>query len=341
MKPSNRKFWQTFLDKAYTYISTLTDNHGKLLTTSRRKTPFIGFLTAIKSVQDLFDDLVQNGPLQYLLTYKLSQDHLELFFGAVRSSFGCNNNPTVRQFISAYKRLLMRHEIKGGSGNVAIRDSTTILYVTRDSIPRNDAVTDTLTASLSKRYNLENDDLEDLTESPNLEHISNYKRAAIGYMAGFVVKMVTRRTKCPTCLSALVMNAKYSSAQSQQLIDCKDRGGLVRPADDVVYICETTEQYIQRMLTCSSGKLPQATGVSHAISAAVLNHVAYNAIFDQLYEHMLDSTADNNHVFSLIKCVSHCFCKIRFHHLAKTFTAKLTGAKVRKQLTKLVLFKHQ
>jgi len=40
--------------------------------------------------------------MKYLLTYKFSQDHIELFFGAVRSTGGFNNNPT------AYKRLLMR-----------------------------------------------------------------------------------------------------------------------------------------------------------------------------------------------------------------------------------------
>ena len=35
--------------------------------------------------------------------YKMSQDHLELFFGAVRAAGGWNNNPTALQFRSAYK----------------------------------------------------------------------------------------------------------------------------------------------------------------------------------------------------------------------------------------------
>ena len=45
-----------------------------------------------------------------LSTYKLSQDYIETFFSALRSK-GFNNNPNAQQFESAYKRLLVRHEI--------------------------------------------------------------------------------------------------------------------------------------------------------------------------------------------------------------------------------------
>ncbi|KAE9545741.1 hypothetical protein AGLY_001284 [Aphis glycines] len=40
--------------------------------------------------------------------YRLSQDHPELFFGSVRATGGHNNNPTARQFRSAYKKLVIR-----------------------------------------------------------------------------------------------------------------------------------------------------------------------------------------------------------------------------------------
>ncbi|KAF0759377.1 THAP-type domain-containing protein [Aphis craccivora] len=44
--------------------------------------------------------------------YKLSQDHLEVFFSAMRSRGGYNNNSNAIQFRTAYIRLLVRHEIK-------------------------------------------------------------------------------------------------------------------------------------------------------------------------------------------------------------------------------------
>ena len=51
----------------------------------------------INSTLDLFEELVngKDAPLIYLLTYKLSQDNLELFFSAVRRMNGWNNNTSV------------------------------------------------------------------------------------------------------------------------------------------------------------------------------------------------------------------------------------------------------
>jgi hypothetical protein len=41
--------------------------------------------------------------LLYVPAYKVSLDHLELFFSSIRSAGGWNNNPTARQFTAAYK----------------------------------------------------------------------------------------------------------------------------------------------------------------------------------------------------------------------------------------------
>ena len=54
----------------------------------------------IRSVKALFQELVHKyqAHLKYLITYKFSQDYLELFFSAVRGMNGWNNNPTSSQF---------------------------------------------------------------------------------------------------------------------------------------------------------------------------------------------------------------------------------------------------
>jgi len=44
------------------------------------------------------------------------QDHLELFFGYVRSSLGSNNNPTCRQFESIFKKLMTKLELQDVRG---------------------------------------------------------------------------------------------------------------------------------------------------------------------------------------------------------------------------------
>ena len=60
-----------------------------------------------------------------------------------------------------------------------------------------------------------------------------------------------------------------------------------------------------------------------------------------LEDHLKDMEPDNNHVYRLIKAVTHAYIKIRMHHLAKQHNAQITGKVVRKQVIKLILFKHQ
>ena len=81
----------------------LKNTSGDLMYTTRCKTGFIGFMVAIESMKGIFAELVERkeAPMKYILTYKFSQDHLELFFGAIRSSGGFNNNPTAQQFTAA------------------------------------------------------------------------------------------------------------------------------------------------------------------------------------------------------------------------------------------------
>ena len=43
------------------------------LVESRRKTGFLGFQLNLKGIFEAFNNYVENGPLEYLLTYKLSQ----------------------------------------------------------------------------------------------------------------------------------------------------------------------------------------------------------------------------------------------------------------------------
>ncbi|TGZ45601.1 THAP domain-containing protein 9 [Temnothorax longispinosus] len=86
-----------------TFISTLKDGN-KPIFESKRRMGFFGIMSALENVA-IFDkwSTSETAPLEYLLTYKLSQDHVELFFSAIRSRGGHNNNPTAKQFESAFK----------------------------------------------------------------------------------------------------------------------------------------------------------------------------------------------------------------------------------------------
>ena len=64
-------------------------------------------------------------------------------------------------------------------------------------------------------------------------------------------------------------------------------------------------------------------------------------IFPELKDHMLETAVMDNHVFKLIKNVTRIYCKVRMHHLAKTYSTKETGEQIREKLTKVIHFKNQ
>ena len=348
MRQANRNVWDPFLDEAYAYILALTDGTGNTLHSSRRKTGFIGFLAAIKSVRSIFQDLVSQksgAPLKYLLTYKLSQDHLELFFSAVRAAGGFNNNPTAQQFTASYKRLLLRSAIKGGKGNVSQRDNTTILEVIEDTCHLSNDTTLTISeTAIIRKYDLKQlspvQSDHDYCDMPNITILSEYKTAAISYIAGYVVKMVEKRIICSDCLKALKAS-NQSPTERSDFVQFKSRGSLILPSKSVRIICEETEKCFGRLLAITSGKPPQKKGVPQAISLAVLGNIQTQTMFPELDEHMIDSSATDNHIVHLTKQVVHCYCTIRLHHLAKQTTQAESGPYIRKQLNKLILFNHQ
>ena len=83
--------------------------NGTLLLCHRRKTFVVGMITIANSVKNLAGLLFNQSPnpFSYILTYKLSQDHLELLFSCIRGKGGFNNNPDVNQFKSAIRKILL------------------------------------------------------------------------------------------------------------------------------------------------------------------------------------------------------------------------------------------
>jgi hypothetical protein len=75
----------TSFESSIQYISTLHTPDGQNILMTRRRTGFIGLIICLTSVQNMVDDLIKTKLLDYILTYKVSQDHIEMFFSAIRS----------------------------------------------------------------------------------------------------------------------------------------------------------------------------------------------------------------------------------------------------------------
>ena len=96
------------------------------------------------------------------------------------------------------------------------------------------------------------------------------------------------------------------------------------------------------MLSTLSGNLPRIKGsIVDAIAISVLEAINLSLVFRDLDNHMFDTPIYKNHIFTLVKLLAKCYCKIRLHQLGKFESAKVSGVNVRKTLSKLVLFKNQ
>ena len=109
---------------------------GKEVCRSKRFLCVIGLAgnitVLLKLGEDLLNRTVGGKPVKYLLTYKFSQDHLEILFACIRRSLGCNNNPNAVEFEAVFRKLLFRSGVSllpSDSANVTRQDETAMISV--------------------------------------------------------------------------------------------------------------------------------------------------------------------------------------------------------------------
>lgn len=217
------------------YISGLKFDNGQCVVESNRKTRFIGIAVCLQSILNIYDMHINcvNPSLKFLPVYKCSQDHIELFFGSIRSHGGYNNNPTCRQFIAAYKRLLIHAEIReGGLGNCVPLSQINILNCLSSKQKPEDQINNSCSSSVGflektfKDKEVENIDHDHDYFSANTT-LSQYCKEVVIYIAGFVSRILGKSLACESCVGALFDNKENLMAS---LIQVKNRGGLAYPS---------------------------------------------------------------------------------------------------------------
>ena len=114
-------------------------------------------------------------------------------------------------------------------------------------------------------------------------------------------------------------------------------GGLKRPSSSTVSVCMEAEKVLQRLLRVSGGKLPQGGGLTQAVTTAVQLNTQHMHLFPDLIQHQFDTAVEDNHIHILVKQICSYFTRIRFYHLGKEFTSRVTGPSIRQYLTKGIL----
>lgn len=163
---------------------------GTFVLNSQRK---IGFLVDFESKLGIYKDFIVTKRLKLPL-YKCSQDPIELFN---------NNNPTARQLMSAYKKILIHAEIRdGGVGNCIPLDQINILNI--DSNKKNPE--DIINEENVIYGNIDTNDNYDFSLSDHdyaldVNYLFEFTAEVLIYIAGFVVKKINKKLNCENSIN--------------------------------------------------------------------------------------------------------------------------------------------
>ena len=346
LRDVNEPVWRPFVVDARQYLSGLKLANGQLVTSSLRKTGVVGFIVSSCSAVTLYDVLVvRESLLKYVLTYKMSQDHLELFFSAVRSRGGWNNNPSVVQFKAAWKRLLSHQQLKEvTSGNCAAQLNCPLLLVS--SCLAKHEITDVATATTLRLNDTMRElclvdcvQYDDSTVQMSLQSLSLFVENVVVYIAGFVVRNLLKRLHCSVCKAALFnsLNTDTSQCADFGLLNVKNRGGLVSPSGDVVRLCKVSESHFRSHMGPSE-KPVATTNLQDLLTCGVLQSFIGADIFTGLTDHTFDTDPVDDHRVLLMKRVVDEYMRCRLYYQGKSYSRNIQGENKRSKLTKSILF---
>lgn len=320
------------VDRNCAYIASLKFLDGNLIVQQRRKLGFVGLIVGLRNLEVIYDRFVASEILVYIPTYKLNQDHVELFFSSIRSRLGYNNNPTVRQFKAAYRQLVVHCQIReGGVGNCLPLESIEILNCSpldaiNNSTERAVMVDESPDDSDSfKEYSF----LQEHDYLLNPSSLNIYCKKIVEYIAGFIVFRLQKSLRCSDCIAVLQGNANASS-----LITYKSLGFLKNPSKSVITICESAEREL-RKVTLIEDKNVQSSSKTNFLAIGVQ---VQKALIDRnLFEDCSDHMSQSGHYGPLVKLIIDKYLNVRFHYIAKTQSEKDSD---RNHLTRLILFRN-
>lgn len=139
INPTNKNEIFVFLNEAKNYILSLKIMQPKSgnivqLVKSTHRTGFRGLIIDIISLTAIYFELVEDHHwLIFFATYRVSQDHIEMMFGKIRSLNGQNDNPMPHQFVSAYRKILHQCEVTHSPySNVSALANSTVGLISSD-----------------------------------------------------------------------------------------------------------------------------------------------------------------------------------------------------------------
>lgn len=248
ISPENKTEIFSFFREISEYLKRIKLSDGKTVVYSPNRAAFRGFIINAMNFKLIYEecvDTVYTSSLDCLKTYKFSQDHLESFFGRIRAVCGSNDNPTVEQFTSAFKKNVICNEIKASEDTNCI-DTLNLTVLQVSSRGRNRANIDLDTKSNGYGASDDSDDSEDIDQLGSIEkcyeeNVDECAKISIAHIAGSIEKRIEKsgRFECGDCYTMFADNHKIVGDFTSML--------RAVPCQSTFDICEIAHKFVENI----------------------------------------------------------------------------------------------
>ena len=308
------------------FLKSLKGTSGLPLKQGPRKTFIIGFYISALSILAICKNLLQRteSPFEYVLTYRFSQDTLEMHFSKIRGRFGWNNNPTALQFKYALRSLLLKNKIETPT------TANCVLQASERDTENETCKTDPRISTLLLSSNEWRDDV-------------------LYYISGYIVQKLLKFIDCPECAGALYDTSDVPGnnwlAQRKSLLSCKKYGALKLPSQSVFKVVSCADRVVRKSLcTWSSFTKKVKLAVTTSVLQETRNSVFTSIQVHSMENHVLDSDFRDDHITVIIKLIVNIYLTTFLHQFACVYTERVLKRGIpskRNKLTKTILFQNE
>ena len=368
LRKESKETWKEVFTTTANYLLTLRTNDSQLLSTHGRKTFIIGFVTTILSTIEMADEMFNmENPFKYLLSYKFSQDHIEILFSCIRARGGWNNNPNCQQFKYAIRKMLLRNAVsvsKNANCQVFSNDSTTIIpffHSRKHKAPLNEPISADDSQQESDNLQQEESMLEEnfLCTQLNTPTTSEFLSNILFYISGFVVSKLVKKISCSSCKNCLLSqfnpatpDHEYCSIKFSEVASASaftlfvNNGGLRIPSESVYLVVEYAEKEFKACVCKDGNQITREGKLKEKLVMNVYRHFimdSRNKIF-QDHEQGLNENLFDDHKSTLIKIITERYITLRLFTYGKRYNESVVKNGQpgdRHKLTKLILFRNE
>ncbi|CAH2091914.1 unnamed protein product [Euphydryas editha] len=264
----NKHVWTQVFEETRQYLTKLKVD-GKNVMTHRRKTPVLGLIIDTYSFAELASEMFDAG-MTYLLPYKASQDHIEMFFSCVRARGGTNDNPTALEFMFIMRKLLFRNSVRP-----SVNANCTNLDYENSAILEFRSAKRSIVEDNNTKEN-ETDKSDVLMHLMDRTNLSNYKNNILYYISGYIAMKILDKLTCEHCRALLISHRTHRD--HDYLIDKIKRISHVHPSSDESHELELIKCIGQKYLSLRLKSYGKSLTLKHMGDKATLRQKLHKTV---------------------------------------------------------------